>query len=202
MRGKYMIRKHIVSIAFAVSTVIIACLAIAPVPLFAKSKQVKSNNYNSLAATFVKRVEEYVKLRESIEEQLPKLSKDSTPEQIQAHQTTFQEKVRAARSSAKVGDIFIPDMARYIRSMIKNNFKGEALKELRETAMEVDLKDVPLKINYPYPDTKELTQMPPTLLLKLPTLPKQVKYRFVERHLLLVDRENNLIIDYMLNALP
>jgi hypothetical protein len=38
--------------------------------------------------------------------------------------------------------------------------------------------------------------------LKLPQLPKQVKYRFVGRHLLLVDRENGLIVDYMKNALP
>jgi hypothetical protein len=44
--------------------------------------------------------------------------------------------------------------------------------------------------------------MPPTLLLKLPQLPKQVRYRFVNRHMLLVDRENGLIVDYMLNALP
>ncbi|MGI8731920.1 MAG: hypothetical protein ACR2LM_01275 [Pyrinomonadaceae bacterium] len=44
--------------------------------------------------------------------------------------------------------------------------------------------------------------MPPTLLLKLPELPKEVKYRFVKRHLLLVDTDNGLIVDYMLNALP
>ena len=44
--------------------------------------------------------------------------------------------------------------------------------------------------------------MPPYLLPKLPQLPKQVKYRFVGRNLLLVDRENGLIVDYMTNALP
>ena len=44
--------------------------------------------------------------------------------------------------------------------------------------------------------------MPPTLLLKLPQLPKQVRYRFVGRHMILMDRENDLIIDYMLDALP
>ena len=44
--------------------------------------------------------------------------------------------------------------------------------------------------------------MPPTLLLKLPQLPKQLRYRFVNRNLLLVDRENGLIVDYMTNAIP
>jgi hypothetical protein len=59
-----------------------------------------------------------------------------------------------------------------------------------------------MRINYPYPETKELTQIPPTLLLKLPQLPKELKYRFVQRNLLLVDTDNSLIVDYMLNALP
>jgi hypothetical protein len=44
--------------------------------------------------------------------------------------------------------------------------------------------------------------MPPTLLLRLPHLPKQIRYRFVGPNLLLVDRENGLIIDFMNNALP
>jgi hypothetical protein len=38
--------------------------------------------------------------------------------------------------------------------------------------------------------------------LKLPELPKQVKYRFVGRNLLLVDSENGLIVDYMPDAFP
>lgn len=59
-----------------------------------------------------------------------------------------------------------------------------------------------LRVNYPYPEADELIEMPPTLLLKLPQLPKQVKYRYVGRSLLLVDRENGLIVDFMTGALP
>jgi hypothetical protein len=73
---------------------------------------------------------------------------------------------------------------------------------VREEILEAETAGVPLKVNYTYPESKELVQVPPTLLLKLPQLPKQVKYRFVGRHLLLVDRENGLIVDYMLNAFP
>ena len=73
---------------------------------------------------------------------------------------------------------------------------------MRKTILEADTAGVPLRVNYPYPEAKELTQMPPTLLLKLPQLPKEVKYRFVGRHLLLVDNDNGLIVDYMTKALP
>ena len=155
-----------------------------------------------MVVAFQERVKDYSKLRESIEAKLPKLSKDSKPEEIEAHKKTFEEHVRAARTDAKPGQIFTPDITTYIRALIKSEFKGTERKELRQTVLEADTKGVPLRVNYTYPETKELVEMPPTLLLKLPSLPKQVRYRFVGRNMLLVDRENNLIVDYMLDALP
>ena len=110
--------------------------------------------------------------------------------------------MRAARIGAKPGDAFKPDVAGYIRATIRKEFQGQERQKLRETVLEADTKGVPLRVNYTYPEAKELVEMPPTLLLKLPQLPKQVRYRFVGRNLLLVDRENGLIVDYMLNAVP
>jgi hypothetical protein len=114
----------------------------------------------------------------------------------------FQEAVRAARPEARQGDIFTADAARHIRQVIKSELKPSARREVRQTVLGAEVKGVPLRINYPYPETQELIEMPPTLLLKLPQLPKQVKYRYVGRNMLLVDRENGLIIDFMADALP
>jgi hypothetical protein len=110
--------------------------------------------------------------------------------------------VRSARPGAKKGDIFTPDISAHIRQTIRTLYTGEKLQTLREEIMEAETAGVTIRVNFTYPESKELTQIPPTLLLKLPQLPKQVKYRFVGRHMLLVDRENGLIVDYMLNALP
>jgi hypothetical protein len=153
-------------------------------------------------AAFEKRVKEYVTLREQLEDKMQKLPDKSTPEQIEAHKTAFEEIVRTARVGAKHGDIFNPGIAEYIRKTIRDEYKGKDRQELRKMVLEADTKGVPLRVNYPYPDSKELTEMPPALLLRLPQLPKQVRYRFVNRHMLLVDRENGLIVDYMLDALP
>lgn len=155
-----------------------------------------------LITEFDHHVKDYVQLREKVRKQLPPLSKDSTPEQIDAYQKRFVEAMRMARASAKPAYMFTPAVADYLRRIIKTEFKGSERVELRETILEADTAGVPLRVNYPYPETKELTQMPPTLLLKLPQLPKEVKYRFVGRHLLLVDTDNGLIVDYMTNALP
>jgi hypothetical protein len=166
------------------------------------SKKVTSAEQERVIAAFQDRVKEYVKLRESLEEKGPKLSKDATSEQIKAHQTAFTETVRTARSGAQRGSIFTPDIAEYIRRLIKREFKGKQRAELRESILDTETRGVTLKVNYPYPETKELTAIPPTLLLALPQLPKQIRYRFVGRYMLLMDRENYLILDYMQGALP
>jgi len=156
-----------------------------------------------IAEAFEKRVKDYVKLREGIEEKMPKLSKEAKPEEIETHKKRLQESVRAARAGAKHGEIFTPDSAAMIRAIIKDEFKGRDRVELRKTVLvEAEVKSLPLRINYPYPEAKEQLEMPPTLLLKLPQLPKQIRYRFVGPNMLLVDRENGLILDYMTDAIP
>ena len=155
-----------------------------------------------LVATFNRRIKDYLKQRDKVRKKLPALSKEATPEQIATYKNSFIEALRAMRAGTQQGYMFTKATAGYIRSTIKNEFSGRDRVEVRETILEADTKGVPLKVNYPYPETKELTQIPPTMLLKLPQLPKEVKYRFVGRHMLLVDTDNGLIVDYMLNALP
>ena len=170
---------------------------------FLQQTQTLSSNDQQIAKTFETRAKEYAKMREQLEEQMPKLSKEAKPEEIQTHKEQFQERVRAARAGAKHGDVFTPDAARLIRAIIKDEYKGRERAELRDTVLrEADTKAVPLRVNYPYPESQELLEMAPTLLLRLPQLPKQLRYRFVGRNLLLIDRENGLIVDYMANALP
>jgi hypothetical protein len=153
---------------------------------------------------FDERVKQYVSLRASVKAKAPKLSKDSTPEQIQAAENALVAGLQTARASAKPGDLFTPDIAQYIRTTLKREFKPAEKKEIRKVMLEKDDTSVPvaLKVNHPYPDAKDFVEMPATLLLKLPQLPKELKYRYVGRNMILVDTDNNLIVDYMLDALP
>jgi len=151
---------------------------------------------------FEKQVNEYVDLRKKVSASAPKLSKDSTPEQINAYRTALEDALRNARAGAKRGDLFRPETAGYIRRTLKNEFQGKDRRELRDAVFETETQGVVLRVNYPYAQSAELSEMPATLLAKLPQLPKEVRYRFVGRSMLLVDRESNVIIDYMPDALP
>jgi len=151
---------------------------------------------------FENRVKSYVKLRNALKAKLPKLSKDSTPEQIESYRKTFEERMRAARVGAKNGDLFRAGVASYIRKTLRTEFQGKDRAELRDVIFDEETTGIPLRVNYTYPEKKEFAEMPATLLAKLPQVAKELRYRFVGKNLLLVDRDNNLIIDYMVDALP
>jgi len=151
---------------------------------------------------FEQRVKDYMKVRNAVKAKLPKLSKDATPQQIETYRESFETGVRNARTGAKPSDIFNHEGSDYIRRTLKANLKGKDRVELREIVFNGETAGVKVRVNYPYPDQTEFVEMPPTVLLNLPQLPLEVKYRFVGRNLLLVDNDNNLILDYMTNALP
>lgn len=151
---------------------------------------------------FQKRVKDYIELRNKVRANAPKLSKDSTPEQIQAYRTALELSLRNARPHAKRGEFFLPATADLIRRTLKTEFQGKDRQELRETIFETETQGVVLRVNFPYAQSAELSEMPATLLTKLPQLPKELRYRFVGRNMLLVDRESDVIIDYMPDALP
>ena len=60
---------------------------------------------------------------------------------------------------------------------------------------------MPLVVNAIYPDGPPLSTVPPTLLLRLPTLPATLDYRFVGKALVLRDVRANIIVDFIPNAL-
>ena len=151
---------------------------------------------------FEKQVKDYIELRNKVRANAPKLSKDSTPEQINAYRTTLQDSLRSARPNARRGEFFRPETADFIRRTLKAEFQGKDRQQLREQIFETETKGVVVRVNYPYAQSAELSEMPATLLTKLPQLPKELRYRFVGHNMLLVDRESDVIIDFMPDALP
>jgi hypothetical protein len=53
------------------------------------------------------------------------------------------------------------------------------------------------QINGTYPEDKPLSTVPPNILAVLPSLPDDIRYRFLGRHLILLDTRANLILDRM-----
>jgi hypothetical protein len=59
-----------------------------------------------------------------------------------------------------------------------------------------------LKVNATYPSSAPVSTVPPSVLMALPQLPKEVEYRFIGRDLILRDTRANVIVDFIKNAVP
>ena len=56
-------------------------------------------------------------------------------------------------------------------------------------------------MNAKYPSSAPLPTVPANLLLNLPTLPKELDYRIVNKDLILRDVDADIIVDFMQNAI-
>ncbi len=153
---------------------------------------------------FMGRLDEYVKLRKTIDKKLPAMkSKEELPEMIAAHQQALARKIREARPAAKPGDIFTHDVREAFRHVIQSVFRDPQTAVARSTTQQrKTVKQVPLKVNGIYPDAAAETTFPSALLQKLPTLPDELAYRIEGRSLVLVDSRANLVLDILHEALP
>lgn len=155
---------------------------------------------------FKKRVDEYVKIRQKAESAAPvALEEKSKPAEIVVAEKTLGQRVRTMRAAAKHGDIFTPATQAMFRRLLRPPLTKGADAADNKAIIKDDApapKEVPFKVNAEYPKEAPLSTVPPDVLLTLPALPDDLQYRFAGKHLLLFDAKANLIVDYMLNAIP
>ena len=135
--------------------------------------------------------------------QAPPLKETKDPAQIKASQDVLAQKIREARKGAQPGEIFTPEIRQHLRRLMYPETKGADGRENKAAMAEEkgELKDVAIKVNAAYPDSAPLMTVAPDILAALPKLPEDLEYRFVNRHMILLDVHANLIVDYVLNAI-
>ena len=162
------------------------------------------NPHAAALVEFKKRVDAYADLHKDLAKGDAKPQETADPAKIDATKSTLAAKVQAARATAKAGDIFTPDVQPVFRRLLAPELKGEDGHDTKAV-----LKDdapaagtVPFRINAKFPENQPRPTVPSNLLLSLPVLPKPLEYRIVGRHLLILDTAADVVVDYMLNAIP
>ena len=153
-------------------------------------------------ATMNDRLKAYVEVHKKIEGELPKLSDSATPEQIDQYQRAFEKRLRAARASAKQGDIFTPAAQPVIRRLLAAVFDGPDGKQLLASVLDENPAGMKLTMNMRYPDSVPVSTMPPEVLQTLPKLQEDMEYRFIGRHLILLDAHSHVVADFIPDAIP
>lgn len=167
---------------------------------------------------FLEEIVEYVKLHRKLTEKIPVADSTWSSAQIADRQRLFTNAIRNARREKRQGNIFEPEVEAAFRHVLtreltgprgqamlneihSGNPKTEGVPQQRNPRSE-PMKSVPLQVNAYYPDDAPLSSVPSSLLLALPALPEEVRYRFVGRHLILRDAEANVILDFIRDVVP
>jgi hypothetical protein len=159
-------------------------------------------NFDALTLKdFKNRIDKYVELHKRAAQNGPPLKKTTDPKDIATAQDALAARIRAERSAAEPGDIFAPAVRDTFRKLLSPPLKGEDGRDAKKILKDDAPAGVPLKVNAKYPSGAPLPTVPAKLLLNLPTLPKEVEYRIVGKHLILRDTEADIIVDYIPNAL-
>ena len=157
---------------------------------------------------FSERVKAYMELHDGADKAIGPLKSKSDATQLKAHKQALAEAIRAARTEAKQGDIFVPQVQPLFMQVIGSEVRGKSGAPAKQTIMDEnpsksgEAAKLNLAVNAIYPNDVAITTMPPTLLLRLPTLPDALKYLFIGRTLVLRDETAGLIVDYLPNAMP
>lgn len=171
-----------------------------------------------LLSKFYDEVQEYVRLRQEASKMVPAMGVGASAEEIGAHQKAIADVIRVLRAGAKRGDIFKPKVSEAFRRILEREVHGpegpEIVKELGDGNPKVEgvpkpsnptqevKKPIVLEVNGFYSDEAPFSSVPPSLLMKMPQLPEQVRYRFVGRTLILRDTDANVILDFIPDIVP
>jgi len=160
-------------------------------------------------ADFSKRVDEYLALRYKVADTLGKVDETTNQAQIAARAAALAQGIVTARLNAKQGDIFTPEAATVIATIIQEEYRrrSQAVQKTREKQAEEHTMDglppFTPKVNEKFPTNYPLGTFDPLLLPLLPKLPEgSLEYRRMDHYLILRDVEANLIVDFMPQAFP
>lgn len=147
---------------------------------------------------FLDRVAEYVEIRRQVTAGVDGPAFCSDLEELSRLAEQRAAAIRDARPLAREGAIFTLRVAEFFRGRIAQAAKMGATDVT--SAAERD-HDVVLEVNATLPwGAGALASA--RLVAQLPPLPAELEYRVVDRHLVLLDAETNLVVDVLREALP
>lgn len=160
-------------------------------------------NERKALGDFGKRAGAYVHMESGLP--AAKLKPNADVAQLEQQRTKLRDAVEQARAGAKQGDLFTADAASAFRDLFKKLFAGLDGEKIRASLRHAEPgASADLKVNAPYPNAKgePVQSVPAGVLHELPPLPKGLEYRIAGRALAVRDRDANLVVDYLPDALP
>ncbi len=157
---------------------LLPALALAALPAHAQTMAFEEHRPAAPPAVseFATSIDRYLEVHRLLENPMSSLTTlCADPEQAARAREAHRRAVVEARVATPRGDIFTPRVAAYVRRLLQIAAHRASLTETDVTAVALE---------------------------RLPLLPMELEYRFVDRDLVILDTEIDLVVDILPNALP
>ena len=153
-----------------------------------------------LVEEFRERADRYMKVHEKAQRLgTRQQQRDDIGENLVSQQALAM-RIRFARHDARPGDLFTLPIAMAIRRALDPVLRGDAALRARQSIREDAPETFVLVVNGSFPEGPRST-MPGNVLKILPALPNGLEYRIIDTHLVLIDTEADIVVDYVLDVM-
>lgn len=162
---------------------------------------VETTRQDAALATYRTRIADYVALHTRLEGPLPPQQISRDMRVVRQAMDALASDIKAARRTARRGDVFTPEVAAVFRVRIANCLPPEEMETIITEREEEDPVRLPaIQINDRWPKGMPFIFVPPQLLSALPAIPAELQYRIVGHALVLWDHHADLIVDILSDA--
>ena len=154
-----------------------------------------------LVSDFRERVDDYMKLQEKLQKRGTRQKERADVGENLVSGNALAMRIRFARHDARPGDIFTPPIAMALRRAMDPQLRGLAALRTRQSIRDDAPEVFVLVVNGDYPEGASISTMPGNVLKILPPLPEGLRYRIVDTHLVLMDLDANIVVDYVLDVM-
>ncbi len=193
VRMAHVMRLKDVSLALAL-IVLVASVAYPQAPKTDRDRDTpdfRMQVWGDIAIDFTALVWSYLELRSELEKGLPTLTVTDDPAETRRVERALAQRIRLARAEAKQGDLFTPTISIAFRKALLLEMDASTWAAI----MDDNPGEFPAQINGTYREGKPFSTVPPNILAALPRLPDDIEYRFLGRHLILLDTKASVILD-------
>ena len=179
----------------------VAAPSCAQKPVEAPEATPRTADEDRIIADFKQRVDRY----EDVSGKLEKEVYPGTPEldatKIHARQKELASRIIKALPTWKQGDIFTPEVATLFKRRIAEVINGPEGANIKAAIFDDAPGEMTVKVFTEYPSGVPIATLPAQMLKLFPVLPKELEYRFLGSHLILMDIAAFLIVDVIPNAI-
>lgn len=154
-----------------------------------------------LVTEFRRSVDAYMALHEKVQKRGARQKERGDIGENLVSQNALAMRIRFARHDARPGDLFTAPIAMALRRAMDPELRGVAQRSTRDSIREDAPEVFVLAVNAEYPAGAPRSTMPGNVLKILPPLPNGLEYRIVDTHLVLMDLNANIVVDYVLDVM-